>query len=69
MISFRRKRKLTKNFVQKKRQLKNNILYTNKRIYISSKKFRNALFKQNHYDFYTEYFEYKNFFKLIRRKY
>ena len=61
--------KIDENFDKEKWQLKNNILYANKRIYISSEKLRNALFKQNHDDFYAEHFEYEKIFELIRRKY
>ena len=61
-------KKLTK-ILTKKWQLKNDILYANERIYISFKKLRNALFKQNHDDFYAKHFEYEKIFELIRRKY
>ena len=61
--------KIDENFDEKNCQLKNDILYANKRIYISSQKLRNALFKQNHDDFYAKHFEYKKIFELIRLKY
>ena len=62
-------KKIDENFDKKKWQLKNNILYANERIYISSERLRNALFKQNHDDFYAEHFEYEKILELIRRKY
>ena len=68
MISFRKLRKLTK-ILTKEMITKNDILYANKRIYISSKKFRNVLFKQDHKNFYTKHFEHKRIFELIRRRY
>ena len=68
MISFRKERKLTE-ILTKKWQLKNDILYANERIYISSKKLRNALFKQNSNAFYAKHFEYEKKLELIRRKY
>ena len=64
---FSQKTKIDENS-NKKWQLKNNSLYVNKRIYISSKKIRNLLFTQNHDDYYGEHFESEKSFKLIRRK-
>ena len=49
--------------------MKNNILYINERIYISSKKFRNTLFKLNHDNVYKKHFKYKKVLELVRRKY
>ena len=66
---FSKKWKLTKILTKKNDNWKNDILYVNKHIYISSKKLRNALFKQDHDDFYTEHFEYEKILELIRRKY
>ena len=61
--------KTDENSDKEKWQLKNDILYANERIYISSEKVRNALFKQNHDYFYAKHFEYEKIFELIRRKY
>ena len=61
--------KTDENSDKEKWQLKNDILYTNERIYISSERLRNALLKQNHDDLYAEHFEYEKILELIRRKY
>ena len=66
---FSQKTKIDENSYKEKWQLKNDILYANKDIEIPSKKFRNALLKQNHDNFYAKYFEYEKVFELIRRKY
>ena len=66
---FSQKTKINENFKKEKWQLKNDILYANERIYISSKKLRNTMFKQNHDNFFADHFEYKRTFELIRPKY
>ena len=62
-------KKIDENSDKEKWQLKNDILYANERIYISSKRLRNALLKQNHDDLYAKYFKYEKIFESIRRKY
>ena len=63
---FSMKAKIDENFDKKKWKLKNDILYANECIYISSEKLRNTLLKQNHDNFYVEHFEYEKTFELIR---
>jgi hypothetical protein len=52
-----------------KRKIKNDILHFEKTYYIFSNFLRRKLFKQNHDDYYANYFEYEKIFELLRRKY
>ena len=65
---FSQKTKTDENFEKKNYNWRMIFLYANERIYISSKRLRNALFKQNHDDFYAEHFEYKKNFWINTSK-
>jgi hypothetical protein len=49
--------------------MKNDILHFEKKYYILSNFLWKELFKQNHDDFHTNYFEYEKILEFLRRKY
>jgi hypothetical protein len=48
--------------------MKNDILHFKNKYYILSNFLRRKLFKQNHDDFYANYFEYEKTFMFFRKK-
>ncbi len=49
--------------------MKKKILHFEEKYYIFANFLRKELFKQNHEDFYVNYFEYNKIFELFQRKY